>query len=91
MAVSFLSEPLSDAELVVALGSVETELAFLFENQKIPNAILGKLASFGFTDVAVWSQFGDSPEQVRQAIEKDLKIDPAVSPLHRAMVARIVN
>ena len=91
MAVAFLQEPLSEAELVAALGSVETELAFLFENQKIPNAILGKLASFGFTDVAVWSQFGDSPEQVRKAVEKDLKIDPSVSPLHRAMVARIVN
>ena len=91
MAVQFLSEPLPADQLSVALGQLETELAFLFENHKTPNDIFGKLASFGFTDTGVWAQFGDNAEQVRNGIEKDLKIVPSASPLHRAMVARLVS
>ena len=88
---SLLSSLLNADALDAALKEVDNEMAFLFETHKVPKEVLGLISSIGFTDLDVWSKFGENQEQVRAGIVKYVGINPEAGPAQRALVARLIN
>ena len=74
-----------------ALKSMETDLSSLLVDVKIPRDIQARIALLGYGGVNVFSRVEDSAEKVREFIKTDVSIDASKSPLHRAMVARLVT
>ena len=90
MSASLLTAPLGAAEEADALKQMDPELHYLIEARKIDLDIIAMISHNGLEDLVTFHKWDDSPEKVREAIIKDLKLDPDASPKHRAMVARIV-
>ena len=85
-----LTAPLGTAEEAVELKQMDPELYYLLEARKIDLDIIAMISFNGLEDMVTCHKWDDSPEKVREAIVKDLKLDPDASPRHRTMVARII-
>eukprot|EP00971_Amphidinium_carterae_P347301 6489233-Amphidinium_carterae.1 len=87
--MEILLSPLGDAAQAAALASLTVELRFLLDNFGLSQAVQAKLASLGYTEVDIFAKLEDSAAQVRAALGSDV-LDPAASPVNRAVTARIL-
>ena len=89
-AVSLLSAALGAAEEEQALKDLDTGLAFLFDQQKIPKDIQAMVSSLGYSDAGVFAELGSDVDAVRKIFKDDVGLDPDKGAKERAMTARLV-
>ena len=85
-----LANPMTADEITMNLKALTTNLSYMLEKEGIVPEAQAKLASLGYTDVAVFSRMEDTAAAVREVLKADIGLDPATSPQHRAMVARVL-
>ena len=85
-----LTNSMTADEIAMNLKILTTDLSYLLEKEGIAREVQAKLASLGYTDVAVFSRMEDTAAAVREVLKADIGLDTATSPQHRAMVARVL-
>ena len=88
--MSLLSAPVADNQVKDALSTMGSELTYLLEAANIPEDIIAKIGSIGYTDIDTFAHMESDAKAVRIVLKDDISLDPAVSPAHRAMTARLV-
>ena len=74
-----------------ALAGMDAEVKFLLETAKVPEAVIAKIGSLGYTSVDVLSKVGGTLSEVREFIAQDLTFNPTASPTNRRVAACILS
>ncbi len=85
-----VANPMTADEITMNLKALTTDLSYLLEKEGMLPEVQAKLASLGYTDVAVFSRMEDTAAAVREVLKVDIGLDPATPPQHRAMGARVL-
>ena len=54
------------------MNEIGDDLAFMWENLKIPQEVRARLSQLGFTDLEVWAMATETKAGMREIIKKDI-------------------
>jgi hypothetical protein len=87
---TYLDTPLAAEVIEEHVGTLSADLSFLFDKEGVAKDIQAKLASLGYTDMAVFSRIEDTATAVREVLATDVGLNPKTSPAHRTMQAKVL-